>query len=85
MPDFYTDNLAQASAGLGGTFDSSVWWLVFWGLLTFFLVYSVILLYHWFTFSMKRRSAIAASVIYLGVSAFLIFTMLAGIVGLSVV
>lgn len=85
MNDFYTDNVAQVGTGAASALGSSVWWTLFWALLLFFFVYSAILLYHWYKFSMKRRTAITVTLIYIGVSALLLFIMLAGVVSLSIV
>ena len=85
MQDFYTGNVAQVGGGLTDTLGSSVWWSLFWALLIFFLIYSTILLYHWFKFGMRRRSAVIAATIYLGVSVLLIFIMLASVISVSVV
>lgn len=80
--DIYTSNaLAQASgiAGLG----SSVWLVVLLAVMVFYTVYSGVLIFHWFSFSMRARTAVVATILYLSVSVVFVFSMLASVVTLT--
>lgn len=80
--DMYTSSLtAQASSALG--LGASVWVIVFFAIMAFFIVYSSILIFHWFSYSMRARTAVMATMLYIGVSAVFIFSMLASMVTLT--
>ena len=70
---------AQAIAGIG----NSLWPTIFLAVMLFFVVYSAVLIYHWFAFSMHARTAVMATVSYLAISAIFIFGMLASVVTLT--
>ena len=77
--EIYTSSaVAQASSAV-----SAVWMPMFFAILVFFLFYSVILVYHWFTYSMHARAAIMATTAYFILSAVLLFSMLSSAVTLS--
>ncbi|MBF05512.1 hypothetical protein CL644_02285 [bacterium] len=53
---------------------SSLWEILFYGIIVIFLLYSAVLIFHWFSFSMRPRTAIGVTVLYVTVSmVFLIF------------
>lgn len=80
--DVYTSSVtAQASSALG--LGASVWIVVFLAVMVFFIVYSSILIFHWFSYSMRARTALMATVLYIGVSAVFVFSMLASMVTLT--
>ena len=72
---------AQANGAISGL-GASVWPILFFAVLLFFLVYSAVLIYHWFTFSMNKRVAVMATVLYTVISAVFVFSMLSSVVTL---
>jgi len=81
--DFDTStSLAQANSALGNL-GPSVWPTIFFAVMVFFFLYSAILIFHWFSFSMSSRRAVMATILYIGVSAVFIFAALASVVTLS--
>ncbi|MBL4644719.1 MAG: hypothetical protein JKX80_02530 [Candidatus Pacebacteria bacterium] len=74
--------VAQASSAVTGL-NSSVWMAIFLAMILFFIVYSAVLIYHWFTFSMNKRTTIMATLAYIVISAVFIFSMLVSVVTLS--
>ena len=73
---------AQANGAITG-FGSAVWPVLFFAVFIFFLVYSAVLMYHWFTYSMKSQVAVMVTIIYLVISAVFVFSMLASVVTLA--
>ncbi|QSH39455.1 hypothetical protein JXR01_00360 [Candidatus Kaiserbacteria bacterium] len=54
--------------------DSSLWEILFYGIVVIFLLYSAVLIFHWFSFSMRPRTAIGVTILYVTLSVvFLIF------------
>jgi hypothetical protein len=81
--DIYTSaSLAQTNSGLSNL-SPSVWMIIFFSVVGFFLIYSAILIFHWFSFSMRMRKAVMATILYFGVSAVFIFSMLVSVVTLT--
>ncbi len=50
-------------------------WYIFWTVIFFFVVYSLILLYHWMRYSESGAVTLAASLVYFGGSIVLINIM----------
>lgn len=71
--------VAQSATSIG----SSLWPIVFLAVMVFFVVYSAVLIFHWFSFSMHTRTAIVATISYLVISAVFVFAMLASVVTLT--
>jgi hypothetical protein len=80
----YTAQAAQQGTGFVQSLGSGVWWTVFLAVALFFLVYTIILFYHWFRFSMRKDMAVMATILYLAVGLILLFAMLSAVVSLSV-
>lgn len=81
--DVYTStSVAQANSALG-SLGPTVWSTIFFAVTAFFLIYSAILIFHWFSFSMRTRRAIMATILYFAVSAVFIFSMLASVITLT--
>ena len=74
-------SLSQTAPGTGGL-DPSVWVGILAAVLLFFLVYSLVLIFHWFSFSMRGRTAVMATVLYVAVSAVFLFSMFTSVVTL---
>lgn len=55
----------------------SLWWAVTGVVLIFFLVYSAILVYHWFAYSMRPSVSIVATILYIVISAVFLFSLIA--------
>ncbi|MAZ67517.1 hypothetical protein CL652_01970 [bacterium] len=81
--DVYTSTSVAQANSVWGNLGPSVWTAIFFAIAVFFAVYSAILIFHWFSFSMRSRRAIMATVLYLGVSSVFIFSMLASIITLT--
>jgi len=78
--DIYTSNsLAQVISGTG----NMTWFIIFLAVMIFFALYSTVLIFHWFSFSMHTRTAILATSIYLVISAVFVFSMLVSVVTLA--
>lgn len=57
--------------------SSPLWWAVTGIVLIFFLVYSAILVYHWFAYSMRPSVSIIATILYIVISAVFLFSLIA--------
>jgi len=81
--DIYTSSAVAQASSAAGNLGPSVWMAVFLAVMLFFIVYSAVLIYHWFTFSMYTRTAVMATFAYAGISAVFVFSMLASVVTLT--
>lgn len=82
MIDAYTSAPVAYSGVALGSIGPSVWLAVFLAVLILFVVYSIILMYHWFTFSMNARVATMVTILYSVISAVFVFAMLASTLSL---
>ncbi|MDP2650467.1 MAG: hypothetical protein Q8P16_02770 [bacterium] len=81
--DRYTGAAIQQGEGLAGIFNPAILSGIFWAVVAFFFIYTVILMYHWFTFSMRRDIAVMAAILYFFISVVLLFAMGASVVSLT--
>ena len=81
MINTYTSASASAHPVLA-SIAPPVWFAIFLAVFILVVVYSVILMYHWFTFSMNVRVATMVTILYSVISALFIFVMLASTLSL---
>ncbi len=61
----------------------AMWWIIFLLIFVAFVVFSIILLYHWLKFAMDKKVTVITFVIYFFGSALLLFIIFSAILAIS--
>ncbi len=81
--DSYTDTLTTQAQIAVESASLSVWTLAFGALCIIFLIYSGVLIFHWFSYSMHPRVPIFVTILYLAIGAVFLFFLLASVLALT--